>query len=90
MALVKGLTVEHGQTIAMVGVGAILGGAAQASGIGVSTVGENLRDVIVVGLGAWGMAMGGKHTRSLAAGFGAAGVVGLIARNFPQLAQLGG
>lgn len=90
MALVKGLTAEHGQTIAMVGVGAVLGGAAQATGYGVSTVGENLRDVILVGIGAWGMAMGGKNTRSLAAGFGAAGVVGLIARNFPQLAALGG
>lgn len=88
--LVKGLTKANGQVIAMVGVGAVLGGAAQATGYGVSTLGENLRDVVLVGLGAWGMAMGGMNTRSIAAGFGAAGVVGLIARNFPQLAALGG
>lgn len=83
--LVKGLSAEHAKTIGFVGAGAVLGGIAQGSGILVGQLGENLRDVVVIGVAMVGMSYGGSATRSVAAGFGAAGVVGLVARNFPSL-----
>lgn len=87
--IVKGLTAEHAKTVGLVGVGAILGGAAQGSGILVAQIGENLRDLVVIGVAMAGMSWGGQAMRSVAAGFGAAGVVGLVGRNFPQLASIG-
>ncbi len=84
--IVRGLTAEHAKTIGAVGAGAIVGGIVQGSGVLVATTGENIRDVLVIAVAMAGMSWGGGMTRSVAAGFGAAGVVGLVARNFPALA----
>jgi hypothetical protein len=90
MAIVRGLTADHAKTIGFVGAGAVLGGIAQGSGILVAQAGENIRDVVIVGVAMAGMSWGGQGMRSVAAGFGAAGVVGLVARNFPALTSVGG
>ncbi len=87
--LVKGLTAEHAKTIGLVGVGAVVGGAVQGSGILEAQVGPNIRDVVLVGVAMMGMSWGGGALRNFAAGFGAAGVVGLVARNFPSVASIG-
>lgn len=87
--IVKGLTAEHAKTIGLVGVGAVAGGAAQGSGILAAQVGENVRDGVMVLVAMAGMSWGGGALRSFAAGFGAAGVVGLVARNFPSVASIG-
>lgn len=90
MAVVKGLTAEHAKVIGFVGAGAVLGGIAQGSGLLVAQAGENIRDVVIVGVAMAAMSWGRDGMRSFAAGFGAAGVVGLVARNFPALSSVGG